>query len=276
MDDIKYSKDGVIMFRDSDHTYTHVETGENRKSISKLIESFKNTDFAALAAKSAKKRGLRVEDVREDWEERKEIACVKGTLLHLPFEQYAETGVWCHTSTEEYMNMLSEFRKTFKYTDWDKIPKDYEKYCKIVDKAIDSLFISGDFRPVGCEIIVYNDLYAGQIDNVSKLLNGGLFMMDWKTNKSIDDYNSEGTKMKYPFDFLKCTKISHYSLQLAFYRELYEQNTGEIIEDYKLIYLLKTKFKILDLKPIDRDLIRSVLKGEAQNKPLSLDDIPNL
>lgn len=236
---IKYSRDKVVEFFDEDHTYINRKTNKILLSVSGLIKKFSSTDFTQVAEKYAKKNGLKTQDVLEDWAERGRVACIQGTALHLPFEEYQKTGT---------------------YT----LPIIYKK-SRIVDKVINELFINGPLEPVGSEIIVYNKHYAGQIDNVSKTAaneSNKRFILDYKTNKSISDYSMDNTRMKGPFKHLRDTNLSKYSLQLSLYREMYEAMTGDTIDDCFLIHILKTKWKRIPIIKIDRELIREVLKTD--------------
>lgn len=241
-EEIKYSKDGVIAFTDSNHQYTNIKTNKVLLSVSGLIKKFSSTDFSKVAEKYAKKNGLKTAEVLEDWAERGRIACIQGTALHLPFEEYEQTGT---------------------YT----LPIIYKK-SRVVDKVINELFVNGPLEPVGSEIIVYNKHYAGQIDNVSKTAaneSNKRFILDYKTNKSISDYSMDNTRMKGPFKHLRDTNLSKYSLQLGFYREMYEAMTGDTIDDCFLIHILVTKWKRLDIIKIDRGLIREVLRTKPDD-----------
>lgn len=188
---LKYSKDGVVAFNPTNHTYTNVVTGKNLISVTTLLKKLKTPfDSETLIPRKAEEIGISNEKVSEMWEAIADFGRKQGDYVHKMFEN-------AHYNLEYNTHMA--------------YPKSY-----IALGAIAKYFKSGLMESKESEYIVYNEHIAGQIDNIS-LSKKGLFIIDFKQNKEIDR-NNYGK-------FFKGTNIPEstyheYCLQLSIYKYL--------------------------------------------------------
>jgi hypothetical protein len=189
---IKYSKDGKVKFDHERHTYHLGDT--LLTSVTTFISKYKVPfDAERIATAYAKKHGLDKQKLLAQWKLEGEISCENGTAVHRIFEEYCNT------------------REIF-------ISGDYPKE-EIASKFIEDFFWTKRLVPVECEMIVYNNKLAGQIDCIAKNSEGQYFILDWKTNKEIK-YNGYNKYMSEPYGFLPDCNYSHYTLQLNIYKHL--------------------------------------------------------
>ena len=196
-----------LRFKEETHSYN---VGEQKlKSVSYFIKDFcEEFDTNKIAAMVAKKRGITIEEVIQEWEDIKNSSCDLGTNTHLFGEHFVLTG------EGEPSNGYEEAVLKF----WLELPEhlipvtlELQMYCK-------SMGIAGT-----ADIILYNK-------------NTGKFIIaDYKTNKDLFK-NFKGKKLKAPFDFLLDSPFGKYNIQLSMYQLLFEL-TGYEIEDRFIIWL---------------------------------------
>ena len=188
----KTSKDGRVVFYEDTHTY-YLDDKKKLTSITKYISKFKSVfDSDLIATKYAKKHKLKKEDVLKMWKDKGDKSRKEGTFIHSIFEDY----------------ILGNHIKV------NDNPK-----SQVALLVIDELFKSKKLTPVECELIVYNEKYAGQIDCIAKNQKGDYFIIDWKTNESIKTEN-RWQRMKGKYDKLDCCNFNHYSIQLDCYKKM--------------------------------------------------------
>jgi len=140
-------------------------------------------------------------------------------------------GTQAHNAIERYIN---------EWTALGKLPEDIKAFAKPTDeagaiasmRAAEKWFKSKDIVPVVAEILVGNDKFsAGQLDFLC-LLDGELTLIDHKTSNSIDK--------------------NGYSMQVAAYKNFFEEMTGLKIKKAKILHLSKDydKFEVWDVKNI--------------------------
>ena len=99
--------------------------------------------------------------------------------------------------------------------------------------------LESHLKVVGKEILVFNSNVgiAGQIDLV--LFNENteqIIIVDWKTNKDIFK-NFKGKTMYHPFSHMLDMPMSHYILQLNYYKLFLELGTGIPVESMQIVWL---------------------------------------
>jgi len=189
----KISKDGEVVFNEEDHTYY---LGDKQlMSVTKFIERYKR-EFKKneIARNYAKKRGLDMQDVLDEWQSKGDIAREMGTSIHKIFENY---------------HLLDVIKGEGVY------PKEQPAI-----QFIEDFFVSGRLTPIEVEYIVHNDTYAGQVDCIAVNKKGEHFILDWKTNNKIDKESYGNRKMKLKFYNYPDCNFYHYSIQQAMYRLL--------------------------------------------------------
>lgn len=173
-------------------------------------------DSEKMAAKTAAKKKIPLEEVLEDWAFKGDFSRTKGTLLHNYAEKY-----W--------------FNKIFPV---DMGPYDarfgeglmQERYeaCKVLFEAFyndakDSLI------PIAAEFVI-GDEDAGICGMIDKIFwnqkMGELQIWDYKTNKEINSFSKFRKKMLHPIAFLPECELVTYSIQLSLYKYIIEKNTN--------------------------------------------------
>ena len=193
----KYSKDGVVLFKESNHTYTNVKTGKKLKSVTSFINECSNPfDIETHSQNTANDLFITKEEVQEMWKGKGLNSTEMGTYVHLMFENF-----------------------------YNKLPyPPNERYHKsyVALGIIRKYFETGMLQVQESELIVYNNHLAGQIDNISRT-SKGLFIIDFKTNNEISKQNYG----KYLGGVLKPLRIPDstyhkYSLQLSIYKVMHK------------------------------------------------------
>lgn len=214
---MKYSNDGLVSFDDSTHTY--LKDGKKLQSVTSFINQYKNKfDSDYHSKRIALKRGVSQDEVLKEWKDKADLSTEMGTFIHKIFENY--------TMSLPYENSGL-----------------YQKEA-IAIKFIEDIFLTERLMPIACEMIVYNDYLAGQIDNLSKDRNGNLYILDWKTNSEISR-NNYGKSMLDKLISIPDCAYYHYCLQLGIYKRLH----GEVNDCY-IIHLDEHDYKIIPTEDV--------------------------
>tara|TARA_R110002153_G_scaffold23408_3_gene75979 strand:+ start:4110 stop:4796 length:687 start_codon:yes stop_codon:yes gene_type:complete len=189
----------MIVFNEEKHTYVNTETGKHLISATTLIGKYKpKFDSIGNATRVAKREGVSVDFILEEWEREKNRACDYGTKIHKVMEDYLGEGI----EEEQYSSFYTSYRK------WEDI---FKKFPKLT-----------------CEMRLNNvDMnIAGTADLIYE--NGKHFYVgDFKTNKAFR-FNSEYNEFfEAPIDHLGVCEFNTYCLQLSLYAYLYELSSGK-------------------------------------------------
>lgn len=192
-----------LIFTEDSHSY--FVNGVRYPSVSSLIHSHETkVDFKEIAKTIAKKRGVSVDEIQQEWDKIKNDACDLGTATH----NYAEN----YTGVEEPINLLETAVKKF----YDEMPD----YYQIVYKELRMYT-----RSFG---------YAGTADLI--LLDSRtntLVIADFKTNK---DLTKAYHKLLPPFSDLDQSNFNKYQFQLSYYQVMLEE-IGFNVSNRVLIWL---------------------------------------
>ena len=216
----KYSKDGKVLFNEDNHTYF---LGDKQlTSVTTYIGKYKN-EFKRniIASRIAKRDGVSKEEVLAEWKAKGDYAREMGKTIHKIFEDYHEQ------------------KKII-------LPEIYDKEKPAV-KCIEDIFETGRLETVAVEYIVYNDNLAGQIDMIAKNPKGEHFILDWKTNNSIDKEAYGNKKMLLDFHKYPDSNYYHYSIQLRVYQQLCKDYD---IKDCFIVHIDEDSYKIMKTEKI--------------------------
>lgn len=247
-----YNPRGVeIRFDEASHTY-ETDLVNNFISSSGIIHNyFPQFDAVEVSNRIAHKRSTTPEQLRQDWEDHKNQACIFGTRCHENAE-YHLTGRFSEMHQPQNDREFKTFTQTHHACEW----------------------VKANFQLIQCEAIMFSERFriAGTADlllwdpKTSELIIG-----DWKTNaKGIEReaYNNEAGYQ--PVTHLQNCNFDHYSLQLSIY-EFLLRHEGYFPPETKyrrmLIHLSETEFTPIDLP--DRQLEASQLILYHSNPPLS-------
>lgn len=187
-----------IRLEESTHTYRDYN-GKAYKSVSTLIAKYKTPfDKEAIAAKTAARQGLTVEQVLAEWAK----AAPYGTAVHKQMEDFFFGADGPIDLIEPYLPKLNQWRS-----------QDVEFYPETILYHPDA------------EIAGTADMLVKRGDSWT--------ILDWKTNKAIRKKGYKGKKMLYPFDHLDDCNHVHYSLQLS----LYALMLGEPVKNMNLVHI---------------------------------------
>lgn len=208
-----------ILFTESDHKYTSIINN-------KLIEYISGTTFISkffmpfdpdglITERCARKAGISVDEIKEQWKQKGVIATTLGTKIH---------------ETIEDVLLNNEFRNSPVNDDEIKLFNIAESTAKKLKQTIDIL---------GVEKIVFNHnlKLAGSIDLFARSKKDGTYLIiDHKTNKEIKT-NNYGKFALDPISHIPDSTFYHYVLQLNLYAYLLKY--GKYVPaDAKFKYIL--------------------------------------
>lgn len=193
-----------VEFLSKDHLYILNDETQLKSVTTLLKEYFPKFNSELVAERYAKKHNMSIEEVMLDWEEKRVTACDFGTLFHSWAELLLEEDDYeINTFNEKEENYLATLR--------DFIPSLKERYEII---AIEKLLFDADTG------------IAGTPDIIARSLEDGfLYILDWKTNKSID-LDNIWEKGFGVMEGVPNSNYYHYSFQLNLYASLLRKNYG--------------------------------------------------
>jgi len=202
-----------ITFIKEGHKYIHDDTGKELLSSTTFIsEFFEKFDTERWSKHIADRDNMTVQEVLDMWEKKRQESCDFGTAVHT----YAESLI----------------KKT-------KVPQPKTEKEKVYFTAINEFFDKENHKFFDAEKIIGSSVYelGGQIDALSKT-DKGIFLVDWKTNKSIDMSGFRDKRALEPIGHLQDCNYSKYSLQLSLYRYILEKEYNLKVAGQILIHLL--------------------------------------
>lgn len=196
-----------IKFDEASHSYT--VKGKNLKPVSYVLKDFQEPfDEKKMSALVAKKKGISVQEVLDDWHKKRDDSCALGTKAHLFAENYIKTREGEPTNGQE------KAMQTY----LDKIPYYVVPLCTELQMYSEKWNIAGT-----ADLMFYDTK------------NDKILIRDWKSNKDLFK-NYKGKRLLAPFDDLEDSPFNKYQLQLSLYQILFEQ-TGFKIENRALIWV---------------------------------------
>ena len=203
-----------IVFTEEDHSYRSVVGGLPIKYISGtsfISRFFPQFDpYGTIAESCARKRGITKEEIQAEWAEKARKSCIYGTKVH-------ETCEDALTGAKNLRNKPSDDREKI-------VMKNALTMCR-------RLLSKG--KPEGIEKIVFDEnlRLAGTIDLLFRTKKDGkLWILDHKTNASIEKENRWNSFGKPPIQDVPDTNYWHYSLQLNLY-EFLMKSAGYVQKD---------------------------------------------
>lgn len=230
----------MVIFNEQEHKYIDDQTGKELISATTLIGKYKpRFDKIGNAKRIAKREGVTVDFILEEWEAEKNRACDYGTTIHKIMEDF-----------------LSEDKRVDGY---NTFYTSYKKWDKIFDK----------FPTLTCEMALHNiDLnVAGTADLVYENKNY-FYIGDFKTNKNFRFFSEYNEFFKAPVDHLGVCEFNTYCLQLSLYAHLYELSSGKKCSGLVIFYKNKNDtWYPIRLNYMKKEIIALI---EDYNNPNSL------
>lgn len=248
-----------ITFTEDDHKYRSLIDGNEilytsgTQFLGKYFPQFDPT--GEIAARCAKKQGISVAELKAQWDAKGKESCRLGTRLHETIEDTLLRQ--SHRNTAEN----------------DEEQRRFDNGIAVAQKLLQKTKI------LGVEKIVFSDSLkiAGTIDLLCQAQNGGTYyIIDHKTNKSIDKENPYKKFCLDPISHLDDTNYIHYGLQLNLYEYLMKRE-GYVPHDAKFRLFLNhitadvsQLIELPDLQLEIRDLVIDfLLNGKNVKAPYS-------
>ena len=240
---------GDFKFYEDGHYYTYkdkpIEIGATG-----LIEQYtQDFDSQVVAEKVAIKENKTIQEVLDEWKQKNEWACKKGSLIHELVQErwkyfnasFVIPDLFYTKQQYEILNKLSLQTKQFKNDYEDRLEHLFDEYVigseeYNIASAIDHLFINK--------------------------LTGGLVLVDYKTNSDIHKNERYAKDMKVPLSHLKDTTLNHYAIQLSIYKYLVEKYTNLQIEEMFIVWFseLNDNYEIIEI-PYLKDEVELILEN---------------
>ncbi len=231
------NKSKEISFLTDSHQY--FRGSDEYASVTKLISNYKpEFDKSGFIIKlCAKKKGISVKKLREEWDKAGTDASEFGTKIH----ELAEKNMLNINSLDMYEEQ---------YINWMTSVKKIKNLLTYKLELLDT------------ETIVYSEKYkvAGQIDLLMLNKNGQIELYDWKTNKDLSNNNKNNESLLYSLGHLENTKMNVYALQLSMYRYLLE-SWGLNVWSQTVIHVKENDFNMIPVTYLKSEVEYILEKG---------------
>lgn len=223
-----------IKYYDDTHKYIDTKTGKELISVTSSLKKYqKPFDSEYWSKRKAKELNVDQSEILREWNDKAIYGRLRGSFTHLLAEDRAANKVFKRQIPKEIYDL-------------DKVD-DFKAEQIILRDQVNNLFTDIEITPIRKEMIVGDDIYAGQIDLLC-YWNGKICIADFKTDKEIKVSNKY-QKLKAPYNDMDDCNFSKYSLQLNKYRSLIENNTTIKIEQLKIVHLCSTNdnYQVYDI-----------------------------
>lgn len=212
-----HDRDQFISFQEIGHKYT-INGETDYTSVTTLTHSiFSEFDAHSVIAKMMSRDswsssiyfGMTEGEIIRQWEDNRNDAAKKGTMLHKMIEDYYNDVEVDYTTMDEFVYFM-----TF---DQDHSVTPYRTEWMIWDSNIK---------------------IAGSIDMVAKNSDGTFTIYDWKRSKRIYKDAFDGTHANLPsLAHIPDTNFWHYAFQLNVYKYILETSYGVSIKDMFIVQI---------------------------------------
>jgi ATP-dependent exoDNAse (exonuclease V) beta subunit len=248
------SKFNHIKYHDEPHKYFIGE--QDLISGTAFIGLFKEKfDSPKMAEKTAKKKGIPVEEVLAEWDFKGDFSRTKGTLLHNFAENYWMNKVF-PVDLKSYDDKFGETLMTERYSECQRM------FLEFYNDSSKSLC------PIAMELVVGDKELGigGMVDGLfwnQKM--GELQIWDYKTNKEIATYSKYRKKMLAPINFLQECEMTTYSIQLNLYKYIIQKNTNLKIGKCYLVHIHEEQDKYNVIECLEyQDIVELLIKHYKQ------------
>lgn len=189
-------------------THKYIDNGKEYTPVTYFIKSFQEyVDWDAKCREKAKKLGITYEELRAQWDKTRDDAASRGTEFHRIKEQEYLNGkgividnTLCPVSSAEIVNGI---------------------------KHDDNMVLSDN--TVYVEKLIWSNKYmvCGQADLI-EVVNGKIYIKDYKTNAELKFEGFKNKRMKAPINHMQDCNMSHYYLQLNTYMHMLMQKNRHL------------------------------------------------
>ena len=233
------AKFNVVKFYDDEHKYFIRE--QELISGTGFVGQFKEKfDSKGQSVKSAKKKGVSVEEILAEWDFKGDFSRTKGTLLHNYAENYWQNKVL----PLDYTIYDEKFGEGLMKERLEECIRMFHNFYNESNSAL---------IPIALELVI-GDAELGVGGMVDGLFwnqkHGELQIWDYKTNKDIADFSKYKKRMKIPINFLHDCELEGYSIQLNLYKYIIERNTNLKIGRCYLVHIHEEqeKYNVIECK----------------------------
>lgn len=253
----KHPSGHTITFTEEDHSYKSIIDGREltytsgTTFIHKFFPEFDPT--GEILRRKALKDGKTPEALKAEWDANRDASCVFGTRCH---EICEDTLL-----NRKKRNEPASEKERLTFAQAEKIANKFRLSLDIlaVEKIVFSPFLP---NPI-----------AGTIDLLAKSRkDGSILILDWKTNKSIDQENKYGKFAFEPIAHIPDLNYWHYGLQLSLYQ--YLLTIGKYVpKDSKfkraIIHLTESGYEIIQLPDLTSEIKDMIIWGAGNFRSLS-------
>lgn len=196
-----------LFFDEKEHIYSLKDGTELISATTFISEFFPKFDTQEISRKYAQKHGLDQLEVIERWQKEADEASAFGNKIHDMAELYLKSNL------EDDLSWMIDCEKD----------RQYEKSLR---NYLENHFFKR-YDLIEAEKIVFSipHLIAGTMDILAREKSTGkIVILDWKTNKVIEKYNSFNQMGLAPISHLDDTNFFKYAIQLNLYERLLRDN----------------------------------------------------
>lgn len=227
-----------FVFYPTDHHYEY-KGKRVGISVTRLIEEYTQPfDAETIAQRVALKRGVSTQEVLDEWQQKNEWSCEKGSLGHEHVQLNWEDlyhPIWF--DDEEKRIIINKI-----FIQGDNFYNDYKDKLELI--ANEYVVGTMDFD------------VASAIDAlfVNKA-TGGLVLVDYKTNSDIHKNEKYAKFMQAPLQHLKDTILNHYNLQLSIYKFLVEKYADVKVDEMFIVYMSENidNYEIISVEYLEKE-----------------------
>ena len=242
-------------FYDEDHHYEYKEQKVGI-SVTRLIEEYTNEfDAETIAEKVAIRDGKTIQDVLDEWKNKNEWSCEKGSLCH-EFAQF----LWNDKTMKP--KYISEKFSTKENVDivqkiFDQAESFYNAYEDKLEHVADEYIIGSEEYDIASAV---DHLFINR-------MTGELVLVDYKTNSDIHKNDKYAKNMKVPLHNLKDTTLNHYYIQLSIYKYIIEKYTKLKISEMFIVYMSENieNYEIIDVPYLEKEIIKILENRRMKN-----------
>lgn len=209
-------------------------------SVTRLIEEYTQPfDAETIAQRVALKRGVSTQEVLDEWQQKNEWSCEKGSLGHSHVQDMWEglfpSPIW-------YDDKEKRIAVNRVCIQGDNFYNDYKDKLEL---------IANEYVVGSCDFDVASAIDALFVNKAT----GGLVLVDYKTNSDIHKNEKYAGKMKAPLGHLKNTTLTHYHLQLSIYKFLVEKYAGVKVDEMFIVYMSENidNYEIISVEYLEKE-----------------------
>jgi len=243
---------GDFKFFEKDHHYEY-KGKRVGMSVTRLIEEYaQEFKQQEMAEKSAVKNNKSVQEVLDEWKQKNEWACKKGSICH----EYVQSCWNKEIQMIDKQLYTQPQKQTFLWI-FSQADNFYNDYKNRLEHLADEYVIGSEEYDI-----------ASAIDHlfINKLTDG-LVLVDYKTNSDIHKNERYAKKMKVPLSHLKDDTLTHYAIQLSIYKYIVEKYTNLKFEEMFIVWFSENieNYQIIEVPYLKNEVIKILENRREKN-----------